>query len=75
MTRHRRTQTRNPVAAIPESDTRESLKKIINYCDAKWLESHQPPAAKPQPPDMLTGKKMAYNDVLQYVRTLIDGLP
>jgi hypothetical protein len=56
-------------------DARQSLEKIISYCNGKWLEANQAPASAWPTPDMLTAKKMAYNDVLQYARTLLDETP
>lgn len=45
-----------------------SLKAILDFCNDRWTESDQrPPSGFPNA-DMLTGKKMAYNDVIQFVR-------
>jgi hypothetical protein len=49
-----------------------TLEKIMDYCHAKWEEADRQNPESPMPTaDMLTGKKMAYNDVLQYARKLI----
>jgi hypothetical protein len=53
----------------------KTLQHIMDYCDRKWAEANEAPASDFPTPDMLTGKKMAYNDVLQYARTLLDELP
>ena len=52
-----------------------TLQKIMDYCHEKWGEADQAPACEFPTPDMLTGKKMAYNDVLQFARKLLDGSP
>jgi hypothetical protein len=52
-------------------DTVLTLEKIQDYCHEKWREADQVPASSWPPPDMQTGKKMAYNDVLQFVLALI----
>ena len=33
----------------------------IDYCDSKWREADQATGTDWPPPDMLAGKKMAYN--------------
>jgi hypothetical protein len=48
-----------------------AVEKIMDYCHAKWQEADESPASQWRTPDMQTGKKMAYNDVLQFVRTLL----
>jgi hypothetical protein len=55
-------------------DARQSLEKIISYCSGKWQEADQPPSSDWPPPDMLTAKKMAYNDVLHFARSLLDAM-
>jgi hypothetical protein len=52
-----------------------TLEKILDFCHAKWPEANESPASDFPTPDMLTGQKMAYNDVVQYVRTMLDGTP
>jgi len=52
-----------------------TLQKIMDYCHDKWGGADQAPASDFPTPDMLTGKKMAYNDVLQFARKLLDGSP
>jgi hypothetical protein len=53
------------------TDETHKLQKIIDYCNAKWVEADRPPDAAFPTPDVLTGKKMAYNDVLQFARRLL----
>jgi hypothetical protein len=48
-----------------------TLQKIIDYCLAKWEEANHAPASDWPTPDVQTGRKMAYNDVLQHARTLL----
>lgn len=49
-----------------------TLQKIMDYCHDKWEDVNQQAPASPWPTaDVLTGQKMAYNDVLQYARKLI----
>jgi hypothetical protein len=50
-----------------------TLQKIIDYCHDKWGEADKAPDSDFPTPDMLTGKKMAFNDVLQYARKLLAG--
>jgi hypothetical protein len=53
-----------------------TLEKIMDYCHAKWEETdRQPPESSWPTADTLTGKKMAYNDVLQYARKLMAEQP
>jgi hypothetical protein len=53
------------------TDDEQNIQKLIDYCDAKWIEAaEEPPSAFPTK-DMLTGKKMAYNEVLQFARRLL----
>jgi len=52
-----------------------TLEKIMDYCHARWEETDRAPASDFPTPDMLTGKKMAFNEVLQYARMLRDGSP
>jgi hypothetical protein len=49
-----------------------TLERIMDYCHQKWEEANQPPVSSFPTADMLTGKKMAYNDVLQHARKLLD---
>jgi len=51
------------------------LEKIIDYCHARWEETDRAPASDFPTPDMLTGKKMAYNDLLQFARKLLGEQP
>lgn len=48
-----------------------TLKHIIDYCDKKWVEADAARDAPFQSQDTQIGKKIAYNDVLQYARKLI----
>jgi hypothetical protein len=50
-----------------------ALQQVIDFCHEKWEEAERPPASDWPTPDMLTGKKMAYNDVLQFARALLTG--
>ena len=52
------------------TDEEHKIQKIIDYCNDKWVEANQPWASTWPTPDMQTGKKMAYNDVLQFARKL-----
>jgi hypothetical protein len=56
-------------------DATLTLEKIMNFCHEKWAEADKSPAADFPTPDMLTGKKMAFNEVLQYARKLLGNLP
>jgi hypothetical protein len=48
----------------------------VNGCIGRSeAEADQPPASDFPTPDMLTGKKMADNDVLQFARNLLDEKP
>jgi hypothetical protein len=47
-----------------------ALQRITDFCHDKWQEANKAPASDWPTPDMLTGKKMAYNDVLQFNRQL-----
>ena len=51
----------------------QNIRKIIDYCDGKWIEAAEEPASAFPTRDMLTGKKMAYNEVLQFARKLLAG--
>ena len=48
------------------------LQNIIDYCHDKWVEADR---ATDETPDLKTGRKMAYNHVLQHTRELLDGTP
>jgi hypothetical protein len=47
------------------------LQNLMDYCHAKWEEANQAPPSDWLTPDVQTGRKMAYNDVLQHARTLL----
>jgi hypothetical protein len=49
-----------------------TLEKIMDFCHEKWTEADKHPPAEWPTHDMLTGKKMAYNNVLQFARKLLD---
>jgi hypothetical protein len=51
------------------------IEKVMDYCHERWQEADRPAASTFPTPDMLTGKKMASNDVLQFARRLIDEAP
>ena len=53
------------------TDRRQTLNEIIDFCSEKWGEAEQQPASAFPTQDMLTGKKMAFNEVLQYARKLL----
>ena len=48
-----------------------TIEKILDFCHQKWAEADQPPASDFPTSDMLTGKKMAYNDVRRFARKLV----
>jgi hypothetical protein len=53
-----------------------TLQSIIDYCNSKWIEARDQIAVIPvQDIDIQTGRKMAYNDVLQHARQLLDEMP
>jgi hypothetical protein len=56
-------------------DTRLALQQILDYCHAKWEETDKAGEIAWPTPDMQTGKKMAYNDVLQHARKLMGETP
>jgi hypothetical protein len=50
----------------------QTLEKLIGYCNEKWIKaSDEQAAAQAQDIDLLTGRKMAYDDVLQHARSLL----
>jgi hypothetical protein len=51
------------------------LQNIMNHCHDKWEEANKTADSDFPTPDMLTGKTMAYNDVLQYARKLLGETP
>lgn len=52
-------------------DARDILKTIIDFCSDKWGEADkQLPTSFPTQ-DMLIGKKMAFNELLQFARKLL----
>jgi hypothetical protein len=53
------------------TDDAQKIQKIIDYCNGKWIEAAEEPASAFPTKDMLTGKKMAYNEVLQFARRLL----
>jgi len=46
------------------------LQEIMDYCHAKWEEADR---AADQTPDMRTGRKIGYNDVLKLARKRLAG--
>jgi hypothetical protein len=65
------TGTAMPGSGSPMTHDADTLKHIIRYCDKRWTEADAAPEGPFQSPDTQIGKKMAYNDVLQYARKLI----
>lgn len=66
------TAGKNP--AMGEAMTTEAiltLQRLIDYCHEQWEEADRPVPSGWPTPDMQTGKKMAYNDVLQFARQLL----
>lgn len=55
-------------------DARQKLQQVIDYCNDKWQEVDRAAAEDWPTPDVQTGRKMAYNDVLQHARKLLDGI-
>lgn len=53
------------------TDRQQTLNEIIDFCSEKWGEADQEPASSFPNQDMLPGKKMAFNEVLQYARKLL----
>ena len=66
---------RNLGYGFPMTDDKHKIQKIIDYCNDKWVEANQPQASTWPTPDMQTGRKMAYNDVLQFARKLYSETP
>ena len=52
-------------------DAIRMLEQIMDFCHEKWTEADKAPPAEWPTPDMWVGKKMAYNNVLQYARKLL----
>ena len=48
-----------------------ALQRVIDYCHEQWEEANRSMPSGWPTPDMQTGKKMAYNDVLQFARRLL----
>jgi hypothetical protein len=48
-----------------------TLQKIQDFCHARWQKAADEPASRFPTTDMLTGQKMAFNEVLQFIRTLL----
>lgn len=51
------------------------LQKIMDHCHDRLDEACKTSGAPSSTPGVLTGKKMAYNDVLQYARKLLTDGP
>jgi hypothetical protein len=58
-------------ALAMSTDATLTLQRIMDFCHEKWGEADKAPAGDWPTPDMLTGKKMAFNDVLQFARKLL----
>jgi hypothetical protein len=54
------------------TDDAQTLTKIMEYCHARWKQIAAQPASSLPTRDMLTGQKMAYNDVRQFARRLME---
>jgi hypothetical protein len=50
------------------TDAPLTLKRIIDFCFDKWSEADRDPRLTA---DLKTGRKMGYNDVLQFARRLL----
>lgn len=48
-----------------------TLRHIIEYCQAQWEKADGAPPSEWPTLDMQIGRKMAFNNVLQYARTLL----
>jgi hypothetical protein len=55
-------------------DIRHAMEQIIAFCNDKWIEADRASPSRFPTADTLTGKKMAYNDVLQYARTVLEEM-
>ncbi|APW58617.1 hypothetical protein [Paludisphaera borealis] len=50
-----------------------TLQQVIDYCETRRGEVREEIAKSPvQDIDILTGRKLAYNDLLQHARTLLN---
>jgi hypothetical protein len=56
-------------------DAIATLEKIIDFCHEKWNEADKAPAAEWPTQDMWIGKKIAYNNELQFARKLLEEKP
>ena len=61
--------------SVVTQDARQVLEKIIACCSRQWGEADKAAGGAVPPPEHVTAQKKAYNDVFQYARTLLDGLP
>lgn len=52
-------------------ESRKLLEKIIAYCDDRWVVANKAAEAAYPTPDTQLGKKMAYNDVMHFARSLL----
>jgi hypothetical protein len=57
-----------------KTDVILAVERLMDYCNDRWVEADRPSATAFPTVDMLTGKKMAYNDVMQFARTLLSDL-
>ena len=58
------------MAMLMENDGTSILREVIEHCNDRWVEAD---GAEPVPgafptAEMLTGEKMAYNNVIQFAR-------
>jgi hypothetical protein len=51
---------------------RRAMEQIIAFCNDKWIEADRASPSRFPTADMLAGKKVAYNDVLQYARSVVE---
>jgi hypothetical protein len=54
-----------------KTDVILTLETLMDYCNAKWIEAAEESPSGFPTADMLTGKKMAYNEILQFARRLL----
>jgi hypothetical protein len=52
-------------------DRRQALQQVLDFCNAKWTDADKSISGVSPAPDILIGQKQAYNEVFQFVRTLV----
>jgi hypothetical protein len=50
------------------------IEQIIAYCNDRWIEADRASPSRFPTAEMLTEKRMAYNDVLQYARIVLEEM-